>query len=240
MSEPENFLSRWSRRKLEGEPEKAEAQAPDEPASPAVPAGEAAPQSPHAAKHAKPVEPEFDLTTLPSLESITGETDIRAFLQRGVPAALSRAALRRAWSADPAIRDFKEIAENQYDFATGSDIPGFGSLDASSEDIRKMVAQVFGGTPEVAGTEPEATSAEAGTIDRTVLSGAGEPTPEPPASQDLATNALDPPPPDRAKEEPAASIVHRNKVDVAMQQNSPNTEDQLLPNRRPHGRALPQ
>ena len=37
--------------------------------------------------------------------SITAATDIRAFLAPGVPAELTRAALRRAWTADPAIRD---------------------------------------------------------------------------------------------------------------------------------------
>ena len=51
--------------------------------------------------------------------TITAETDIRAFLQKGVPAQLTRAALRRAWVADPNIRNFREIAENQWDFATG-------------------------------------------------------------------------------------------------------------------------
>ena len=66
-----------------------------------------------------------------------------------MPADLTRAALRRAWSADPAIRDFIEIAENQYDFATGSDLPGFGPLDASADEIRKMVADVFGDGPKV-------------------------------------------------------------------------------------------
>ncbi len=45
--------------------------------------------------------PEFDLASLPSLDSITAATDIRAFLTPGVPTELARAALRRAWAADP-------------------------------------------------------------------------------------------------------------------------------------------
>ena len=109
---------------------------------------------------AVPAEPPaFDITQLPSLESITSETDIRLFLQKGVPADLTRAALRRAWSADPAIRDFIEIAENQYDFATGSDLPGFGPLDASADEIRKMVANVFGDGPKVPVEQQAPTSA---------------------------------------------------------------------------------
>jgi len=52
---------------------------------------------------------------LPSVDTITVDTDIRAFLKSRVPAELTRAALRRAWSSDPAIRDFIGIAENQWD-----------------------------------------------------------------------------------------------------------------------------
>ena len=112
------------------------------------PRTDATPEQSNETAEPKPDEPAFDITKLPSLESITSETDIRLFLQKGVPADLTRAALRRAWTADPAIRDFIEIAENQYDFATGSDLPGFGALDASADDIRQMVANVFGDGPE--------------------------------------------------------------------------------------------
>ena len=73
-------------------------------------------------------KPEFDLASLPSLDSITAATDIRAFLAPGVPKELARAALRRAWSADPAIRDFKGLAENDWDFTDPTAMPGFGAL----------------------------------------------------------------------------------------------------------------
>jgi hypothetical protein len=49
---------------------------------------------------------------LPSLDSIEAQTDITVFLQSCVPAELRLAALRRAWTVDPAIRDFKELSEN--------------------------------------------------------------------------------------------------------------------------------
>jgi Protein of unknown function (DUF3306) len=42
-------------------------------------------------------EPAFDVTKLPPIESITADSDIRAFLAPGVPPELTRAALRRAW-----------------------------------------------------------------------------------------------------------------------------------------------
>jgi hypothetical protein len=55
-------------------------------------------------------------TALPPLESIAAESDIRCFLAPGVPAELTRAALRHAWVADPAIRDFVGLSENAWDF----------------------------------------------------------------------------------------------------------------------------
>jgi hypothetical protein len=133
MSDPRNFLSRWSRRKLDGAEEVADAeQLPpasmddgiDDPAAPteAIPA--------------------FDPESLPSIDSIHAGSDIRAFLQRGVPADLSRAALRRAWTADPAIRDFIGLSENAWDFNAPDSIPGFGSIGL--EDIQRLAAQLFG------------------------------------------------------------------------------------------------
>ena len=75
--------------------------------------------------------------------SITAVTDIRAFLAPGVPAELTRAALRRAWSADPAIRDFVGLAENAWDFTDPTAMPGFGALPPGY-DVKKLVAQIFG------------------------------------------------------------------------------------------------
>jgi hypothetical protein len=89
MSEPENFLSRWSRLKREsgseasdGDPERVADALPDV----SVPSA-------------------LDLTDLP--------------------------ALRSAWTADPAIRSFVGIADNQWDFNVEGEIPGFGSLEAA-------------------------------------------------------------------------------------------------------------
>lgn len=81
------------------------------------------------------VQEPFDPTTLPSIDSITADTDIVAFLKSGVPAALTRAALRRAWTSDPAIREFIGIAENQWDFNDPKGMAGFGRLDASESGV---------------------------------------------------------------------------------------------------------
>ncbi|MDI3562879.1 DUF3306 domain-containing protein [Bradyrhizobium sp. Arg816] len=90
----------------------------------------------------------FDPASLPSIESIAAHTDIAAFLQTGVPAELTRLALRRAWATDPAIRDFVGIAENQWDFNDPNAIPGFGPLDPA-DNVADLVARMSKGLEQV-------------------------------------------------------------------------------------------
>jgi len=135
MNDPENFITRWSRRKREAVDEKAQ---PDNKTAPDV----ARLKSPESGVAAPPV-PEFDPASLPPIESIEAGTDISAFLRTGVPSALRHAALRRAWSADPAIRDFVGLNENYWDAAGPEGISGFGALDPSV-DVKHMVSKLFG------------------------------------------------------------------------------------------------
>jgi hypothetical protein len=114
MSGSEDLLARWLRLKSESER-----------ASPAADVSAA---------------PAFDPASLPAIESIVADSDIRQFLQAQVPEELTRAALRSAWTADPAIRDFVGIAENQWDFNDHAAMAGFGPLDATSF----LVAQALG------------------------------------------------------------------------------------------------
>ena len=90
----------------------------------------------------------FDPATLPSLDSIDAHTDVTVFLRNGVPATLRLAALRRAWSADPAIRDFKGMQENSWDFDRPNGIPGFGEL-GPEVDVAQMVARILGDAPRL-------------------------------------------------------------------------------------------
>lgn len=143
MSDPKNFLERWSRRKLDSV-EAPEARPSDKPN---VDSAEKTAASPAAPAQTAPVT-EVDLGKLPSIESIGTGTDIKVFLQRGVPASLTRAALRRAWSADPAIRDFIGLSENSWDFTAPDSLPGFGPL--KPEDIRRVAEQLFGEPSETA------------------------------------------------------------------------------------------
>lgn len=134
MSANESFLARWARRKR-GAARKAHAGP-----TPKKTGDDAAPE---AAASLPPEETQslVDPASLPPIESIGAGSDIRPFLAAGVPADLARAALRRAWSADPAIRDFIGLSENSWDFNAPGAIAGFGSLTA--EDARRLVARVM-------------------------------------------------------------------------------------------------
>ena len=228
MSEPENFLTRWSRRKQEAE---HEAETPDDaPREDNMAEAPVVEGSQTEAVSAEEKEPEFDLSSLPPVESIGAGTDIRAFLQKGVPLELSRAALRRAWVSDPTIRDFIEVAENQWDFATGSDIPGFGPLEAS-DDVRRMVAEIFQG-------RPDATAAESAPTENSVQELADEQN-----SQGVTQHAaLQNPEPQNLPEASSVrdnTIVQREEENTATQYDAQHSEDDL-PIKRAHGGALPQ
>lgn len=84
-----------------------------------------------------------DLSALPKIEDLLPTSDIRGFLQKGVPEELKRLALRKAWSLDPAIRDFVEVAENQFNWNAPDGVPGFGELP-TGVDIEQLLAQATG------------------------------------------------------------------------------------------------
>ena len=159
----------------------------------------------------------FDLASLPSIESIAAHTDIAGFLNTGVPAELTRAALRRAWTTDPAIRDFIGIAENQWDFNDPNAIPGFGPLDPS-DNVADLLARVTNGLKQV----PD------------VL--ADVPPPSDPVRQDLVKSeqpVLKPTPPDDAM---IATADNPDAVEQPDDLATPALPSQ--PTRR-HGSALP-
>jgi hypothetical protein len=232
MSKDENFLSRWSRLKQEAERADqhdagrgAEADAPA--ASPA--------HAPAAAPAAKPddgPQTEFDVSSLPPIESIGAGTDIRLFLQKGVPLELTRAALRRAWTTDPAIRDFIEVAENQWDFATGSDLPGFGDLDLS-DDVRRIVAEIVQGREPLAAAPPRS---KVQNVSEVPASGGESPRPDPRPTgvfaAPVAENASTPAP-------EGVDFVQRNKESVAAQSET-KVASNTQPSKPRHGGALPE
>jgi len=148
MSE-EEFLARWSRRKSEARTNVALPQATEGDPSPAPP--------PSAAKESvakEKDESEFDPSSLPPIDAITAATDITAYLRKGIPRELTRAALRRAWTADPAIRDFVGLAENAWDFNDPTAMPGFGPLDCSETELAEWVDRIVGGVRKAAESLP--------------------------------------------------------------------------------------
>ena len=148
-SERENFLTRWSSRKLANRAQSArqEAHAEREP-------GDAKGTSENGtlAKTNKDGDaqdnPPFDVAQLPPLDSIGADTDITAFLHRDVPPDLTRAALRRAWTSDPAIKDFVGLVENGWDFNDPSAMSGFGPI--STEEVARLAGKLIEALPEAA------------------------------------------------------------------------------------------
>jgi hypothetical protein len=155
MTSPENFVSRWARLKSETDVEpKTELVGHGPRREAAAPVAE----TPSGQQQNELVDEPFDPASLPSIETITVDTDIRGFLQSRVPAALARAALRQAWTSDPAIRDFIGIAENQWDFNDPTAMPGFGPM-LETDNLPTLLARALGGRDKLADVIPEISAA---------------------------------------------------------------------------------
>jgi len=144
-SEPESFLARWSARKLADR----EPSARQDTSTEHQPRDEdgaiencAVAESPKGSDQGnQPVDP----VQLPSLDSIGADTDIADFLRPGVPPDLTRAALRRAWTSDPAIKNFVGLVENGWDFNDPSAMAGFGPI--STEEVARLAGKLIGALP---------------------------------------------------------------------------------------------
>jgi uncharacterized protein DUF3306 len=101
------------------------------------------------------IQSPFDAAKATPIESIGSGSDIRPFLASGVPADVTRAALRRAWSTDPAIREFIGLSENSWDFNAPGGVSGFGPLttDASSRLLARTMEETERFDPERPGAE---------------------------------------------------------------------------------------
>jgi hypothetical protein len=256
MSDPENFIARWSRRKRQEKHQHALAkrEEPAEQRERVTPnaSAQSSPQDrqdrgePRQAATTSGVATEqvpFDVATLPPLESITAESDIRAFLAPGVPVELTRAALRRAWSADPRIRDFVGLAENSWDFNAPDAISGFGTLEMTDElrgEIARMVGRSLG---------PEAPD-EPATVSRTKSEGqalvetAGESDATTAAApivqaQSIAGTSQDQPISNKIELYNSGAELPTSQENIAPQYLPQKPENVQPSGKRPHGRALP-
>lgn len=259
MSEEESFLARWSRRKRDASEERAgeppvalprdekEASPKPEPTS-----GE----QPNRQTGDAPGQPLVDLSKLPPIESITAETDIRAFLAPGVPAELTRAALRRAWSADTSIRDFIGLVENDWDVLAPAAAAGVQPLTIT-DDMRRMVDALFSqdeaddaiaaassGTARTATadgkSEEEIDAAASGqsiaALQEFESAPAGVGTPRSSHTGKDSETFRDPPPAALPCDQPASAP---QQIDSAPQKRGEESGSSGVTGRRLHGRALP-
>jgi hypothetical protein len=111
----EGFARRWSRLKRRGEP---------------------APVVETAAEPELPVEPP------PPAETIA-LAEVAPWLSKRLPEGWRETVLRRVWSADEAIRDFKGLADYAWDWSTPGGAPGWGPMLAT-DDIGKLLARAIG------------------------------------------------------------------------------------------------
>jgi hypothetical protein len=219
VSEPDGFLTRWSRRKQQARHEE-----------PSVPEEAPAPDKPEAPVEVGPGRPPPEL---PPVESITAETDISVFLAKGVADAVRNAALRRMWSLDPAIRDYVGDARDYaYDWNTPGGVPGFGPLEASY-DVEGTIARMFGPADEpeaeALGAEDEPKPEKTGTEEQRIETAASD------------TGASDP----AARMEPEPALLGQTIVDNGPT-SAPEAEPLAIAKGAParvntprHGRATP-
>ena len=215
QGDDKGFLARWSQRKQEAKQPEREAPVADAEIA-ASPATEA-----EAAE-------EFDLSSLPTIEELTAETDMSAFLRKGVPEHLRNAALRKSWALDPAIRNYVNPAlDYAYDWNTPGGVPGSSELGAGM-DVARMVSQIMGtgeapvelpvsadGVPTENAKDPESS---------------GDPNPE------LAEQAL------RLSAQPARLEQNSSGTEQKMDSNAPErAPESVAPQHgvRRHGSAKP-
>jgi hypothetical protein len=232
----DNIFARWSRRKQavrESEAPDVETAAVDA----VVPEGHAAPADPQLAAEpdelgtdeAEPAEP------LPRLEDLTAESDLSAFLRKGVPKALKSAAMRKMWSLDPTIRDFVGPSEYAWDFNKPGSMGGFGPLDDAGETVANFLSTMSGGARaglakalEVSEPLP-ASSEEAAALPEPEASA----SPEGPADALSADQLSEPAHP----EEPPSPVHAALSGEL---DETPKSAEPSRPAARPrHGRALP-
>jgi hypothetical protein len=198
------FLARWSRLKRVAIQPRAE--------SATLAAGEPSVERVEAADEDDSlVAPGEPSAVLPSPDGLDANSDLIAFLRKGVPEELRYEALRRMWSLDPAIRDFVEIAENQFDWNVPGGAPGFGPLDAATNVAQLLETITTGSAKPPSAPAPKAS-----------------PGTEAAASAVAVEEATPPSDPIVAMEEPAGPRA-----------NTAAQHDPIIVPRRRHGGALP-
>jgi Protein of unknown function (DUF3306) len=204
MSETEGFLRRWARLKRQAKaspdamaPDERESMRPVEVPEPAGVAGEYHPPQDEPAPDmpgGEPGKPPAELD-LPPLDTLGKSSDYTKFMDPRVPAEMQREALRRAWLTDPQIRNFREMADYDWDF----NAPGYGAL-LPTDNVAELAGRIFS---ELEKTREKLPDGETPTD--SVPTEAPAPAPpegEPSTAPDLAAGGGDPAASDLPREGP--------------------------------------
>lgn len=172
MEEPPNFLSRWSRRKVQVREGKPLPPDPAPPAAPAVPAPAAA-----------QVAPEAPPAPLPPVETLTHESDFTAYLKPGVDPDVRRKAMHLL------LRDPRFNVMDGLDIYTGD----FSQPDPLPPGWLEQLNQVarLGAYEEPAVTEAAAEEAPEGKGAPVAANDALEVQPVDPAAPSVTPDAVD-------------------------------------------------
>jgi hypothetical protein len=262
MTDRENFMSRWSRRKQEAAEEQTKARLLRSPppcaeglgvrvensATRTTPLPSPHPQGgrEHTAttdtsftQTRSAASPHSDLAHLPPIDSITAASDIRPFLAPGVPAELTRAALRRVWSADPGIRDFVGLSENSWDFNAPDSMPGFGPLEMT-DALRQQIAYLVDRTTACSTVEksalPPPLTNDAKTVTEAPAASHTTPTPVVPGEMSERRSLHEPTGPAFGRPDDRLHDVGDSQMPLS---EDPAEEKAGIPRLRSHGSALP-
>lgn len=147
----EGFLDRWSRKKLEEEPE-------------AAPVAEAPPAP--APEDDRPDEEILAELGLPHPETLQPGDDIKGFMQAAVPDRLRRLALRQLWKSNPVLANVDGLVEYGEDYTDAATVienlqtvyqVGKGMVrDILNDEEDEVAPEETGEAVEVAGAEAEA------------------------------------------------------------------------------------
>jgi hypothetical protein len=159
---------------------------------------------------------------------------ISAFLETGVADDLARAALRRVWSLDPAIRDFVGLSENSWDFNAPGAMAGFGPIDG--EEVWRLLTGLFEEPDtEAAAVYPPAITPPTDDSQKS----AGVSDPKAASAESVALVSAKAQQPDFEEIDVAVDVAQHGRA-VAPQSKFTRSECVSPILRRGHGGALPQ
>jgi len=180
-------LARWSQRKLAARRHDAAVPVVDESRPDArlddgqlSLRGEAGSPVDTAERNTETAPATFDASQLPPIGELTAESDYTGFLAKGVPEALTRAALRKLWLSDPVLANLDGLNNYDEDYNVVDQIitaaqtsyrPGLGYFD----EIEKELSQLEDAIADAGGdhVEAQASSAARAEAEATEHSGHG-------------------------------------------------------------------